>query len=464
MAVTAISKEESAMKRLKKTGLFLLGAAAAAGVLLGSRVLPVTRSSADVKTSSRTQAEAVSKKKVKSKAGNRKNAVVLYFTGTGNTGKIAGKIHKAAGGKLIRIKASDPYTDADLDYSKDSSRVVKEHESNGGDGKTPLDSSVRPGIKNLSAIRKAVKKADTVYIGYPIWWQQAPHIMYTLVENVSLNGKKVVPFNSSMSSGSGRSSDNLLKDARVNGKTVWLSGKGFTDAGPSQRSVNGWVKKINRTNKGKKISAKASDRSGSTSSGKANASGSSDNIKAGSSNNNGAAEAAASPAPSKAPKAGSGKSLVVYFSATGNTERVAKAVADETGSDIFVITPSQPYTRDDLNFNDRNSRVVREYEDQSLRNTELSSTDVPGWSNYDRVFIGYPIWWGNAAWPVNSFVKANDFTGKTVIPFCTSLSSGIGNSGANLKAIAGEKGNWQTGQRFSENAGDSEVKIWVNSL
>lgn len=184
----------------------------------------------------------------KKDAQAKSKTVILYFTGSGNTRTIAKKIQKATKGKLIFIEAADPYTDADLDYSEADSRVVKEHESNGGDDKTPLDSSVRPGIKNLSAIRKAVKSAKTVYIGYPIWWQEAPHIMYSLVENINLGGKKVVPFNSSMASGSGESSDHLKSDAKVNKKTVWLDGKGFTDAGPSQKSINKWVKKVSKKN------------------------------------------------------------------------------------------------------------------------------------------------------------------------------------------------------------------------
>lgn len=127
--------------------------------------------------------------------------------------------------------------------------------------------------------------------------------------------------------------------------------------------------------------------------------------------------------------AGDGSTLVVYFSATGNTEAVANYIANATGADVFVIEPAQPYTSDDLNWTDEDSRVVQEYEDESLRDIELVSTDVPNWDSYDTVFIGYPIWWGIAAWPVSSFVSANDFSGKTVIPFCTSSSSGLGQSG-----------------------------------
>ena len=125
----------------------------------------------------------------------------------------------------------------------------------------------------------------------------------------------------------------------------------------------------------------------------------------------------------------SGNVLVAYYSATGNTENIANYIAQATGGDLFEITPAEPYTSDDLNWSDENSRVSREYADESLRDVELTTTEVENWDSYDTVFIGYPIWWGIAAWPVDGFVAANDFTGKTVIPFCTSSSSGLGESG-----------------------------------
>ena len=159
----------------------------------------------------------------------------------------------------------------------------------------------------------------------------------------------------------------------------------------------------------------------------------------------------------------SGSVLVVYYSATGNTEGVANYIAEATGGDLFEITPAEPYTSDDLNWSDENSRVAREHEDESLRDVELTTTEVENWDSYDTVFIGYPIWWGIAAWPVDGFVEANDFTGKTVIPFCTSSSSGLGESGELLAELAGT-GNWQEGQRFRSSAGQADVDEWVDSL
>ena len=158
-----------------------------------------------------------------------------------------------------------------------------------------------------------------------------------------------------------------------------------------------------------------------------------------------------------------GKTLVVYFSATGMTEGVAQAIADTVGADLFKVVPSDPYTSDDLNWTNNDSRVSREHNDEGLRAVALESTDVDGWDDYDTVFIGYPIWWGIAAWPMSSFVAVNDFTGKTVIPFCTSVSSGIGQSGELLAELAGT-GSWLDGQRFSRGSSEADIASWVNGL
>ena len=158
-----------------------------------------------------------------------------------------------------------------------------------------------------------------------------------------------------------------------------------------------------------------------------------------------------------------GKTLVVYYSASGNTERVAKDIAEAAGADLFEIVPTEVYTSDDLNWTNPDSRVSREHDDESLRDVPLTTTEVPDWDSYDTVFIGYPIWWGIAAWPVDTFVKNNDFTGKTVIPFATSSSSGMGQSGTLLSEMAGT-GDWQDGQRFSSGASQSDVADWVSGL
>lgn len=169
------------------------------------------------------------------------------------------------------------------------------------------------------------------------------------------------------------------------------------------------------------------------------------------------------PETATAPAASGGKTLVIYFSATGNTKATAEAIAAATGGDLLELEPAEPYTSADLDYNNADSRVSHEHDDASLRDVALKTTTVANWADYDTVYIGYPIWWGIAAWPVDTFVKANDFTGKTVIPFCTSGSSDIGESGTQLAALAGT-GDWQTGKRFASAVTQQEVADWVKSL
>lgn len=174
-------------------------------------------------------------------------------------------------------------------------------------------------------------------------------------------------------------------------------------------------------------------------------------------------EAAATEAPAQDGTEKTGKVLVVYYSATGSTKAVANYIADATGGDLFELEPVEPYTDEDLNWSNSDSRVSREHDDESLRDVDLVSTTVDNFDEYDEVLVGYPVWWGIAAWPVNQFIKNNDFTGKTVIPFCTSASSGLGDSGKLLEEMAGT-GDWLEGKRFSSNASEEEVQDWVKSL
>lgn len=160
--------------------------------------------------------------------------------------------------------------------------------------------------------------------------------------------------------------------------------------------------------------------------------------------------------------AAAGRVLVAYFSATGNTEGIADIIAGHLDADTFAITPAQPYTDADLNCNDPNSRTSQERANAD-RVIALEQVTPDRFDAYDTVFIGYPIWWGDAAWVVNGFASGNDFTGKTVVPFCTSASSSMGSSGENLAAIAGA-GDWLPGARFSGSASTNEVTAWVDGL
>lgn len=157
----------------------------------------------------------------------------------------------------------------------------------------------------------------------------------------------------------------------------------------------------------------------------------------------------------------SADTLVVYFSATGNTKEVAEKISEAAGTDIYEIVPAVPYSGEDLDYGDDTSRATSEQNDPDSR-PEIGGEDID-LSNYSTVFIGYPIWFGQAPRIMDTFVESHDFDGKKVIPFCTSGSSDIGQTGDSLAEKAG-KGDWQTGKRFAGGASEDEVRSWVESL
>ncbi|MGI6590426.1 MAG: flavodoxin [Eggerthellaceae bacterium] len=159
----------------------------------------------------------------------------------------------------------------------------------------------------------------------------------------------------------------------------------------------------------------------------------------------------------------SGKVLVAYYSAQGHTRRVARELAGHLGADLFEIVPSDPYTDADLDWNDEDSRVNDEHEHPKKQDIELTQVTPDGFDAYDTVLIGYPIWWSDIAWPTNNFAKKNDFSGKKVASFCTSLSSGVGSSGQHLQQMCGDC-TWLDSTRFEEDADLSDVDSWADSL
>ncbi len=163
------------------------------------------------------------------------------------------------------------------------------------------------------------------------------------------------------------------------------------------------------------------------------------------------------------PTNASSKTLVVYYSATNTTERIANMIADYQNADVFKIEPVEPYTSDDLDWTNSDSRVCREHDTPDTRHVELTTTTVENFDSYDVIYIGYPIWWQKAAWVVDDFIKNNDFSGKTVIPFCTFSTSPLGESGTALAEMAGT-GNWLEGMRFSGGADENEIKVWLDGI
>lgn len=156
------------------------------------------------------------------------------------------------------------------------------------------------------------------------------------------------------------------------------------------------------------------------------------------------------------------KTLVAYFSCTGNTKRVAEDIAGELGADLFEIQPEEPYTSEDLIWSDRNSRSSKEHEDETAR--PAIAVALENIDQYERVFIGYPSWWGEAPRIVSTFVESYDFAGKTIIPFCTSSSSGLGSSAELLSALSSDDATWLEGERFPSSVSQEDVLAWLDGL
>ena len=155
------------------------------------------------------------------------------------------------------------------------------------------------------------------------------------------------------------------------------------------------------------------------------------------------------------------KILVAYFSATGTTKGVAEHIANGLNADIYEIVPEEPYTDADLDYNDNNSRTTIEMNDPDAR--PAISGSVENMEQYDIIFVGYPIWWGEAPRIVSTFMESYDFSGKTIVPFCTSGGSGIGSSASNLERLT-SGATWLDGRRLNGSDSQDTVMEWVNSL
>lgn len=176
------------------------------------------------------------------------------------------------------------------------------------------------------------------------------------------------------------------------------------------------------------------------------------------------AEPTSSPTPEPTPTTDTqveGKTLIAYFSATNNTEGIANHLNTLLDADLYEIVPETPYTEADLDWHDSSSRTTLEMNDAAAR--PAISGSVEDMDGYDTIFLGYPIWWGEAPRIICTFLESYDFNGKTIVPFCTSGSSGIGSSADNLHTLT-DGAEWMEGHRFSAGASESDVQSWVDSL
>lgn len=334
------------------------------------------------------------------------SAVVIDGEVLGNTQYVAYVIQENTGADIFRIEPETPYP---TEHDTLADLAAQEQEDN-----------ARPAIKDSI---EDLGQYDTVFVGYPNWWGDMPMILYSFFDAYDFSGKTIIPFNTHGGSGfSGTISTiaELEPDADVREDGFTVSRNNVQDAEPD---ILAWLADFGYIN----------------------------------------SSSGASVPEEKEAENTDGKSLVVYYSASGNTEEAAAYIAGAMNADLFELEPVEIYSSADLDWTDRDSRVSREHDNVEERAVPLVADTVENWESYDTVFIGYPIWWGIAAWPVDGFIAANDFTGKTVIPFCTSSSSGLGESGELLEEAAGT-GEWLEGIRFRSGASEDTVVEWVNGL
>jgi len=156
------------------------------------------------------------------------------------------------------------------------------------------------------------------------------------------------------------------------------------------------------------------------------------------------------------------KVLIAYFSCTGNTRSVAEQIAQATNAELYEIKPKIPYSSEDLNWRYSTSRASIENNNPSSR--PAITDKVENMEQYDIIFLGYPIWYGQAPKIICTFLESYNFSGKTIVPFCTSGSSPIDSSLSNLHRLCSNNTTWLSGSRFALNASRSEIVTWINGL
>ena len=400
---------------------------------------------------------------------NDKNkTLVIYFSATGTTKTVAEKVAKAAGADIVRLVPQKSYTSADLNYNTDC-RANREQNNN-------TNPAIATKIKNI-------KQYDTILIGYPIWHGKEPGVIRTFLSKTKLTGKNIIPFCTSGGSGISGSIPHIKKLAK--GATV-KSGKDLTDT--SDKGIKEWVtgsmadtdvQETSETVSDKKAEATSETTSDTksettlettsdtkseatleTSSDKKNETTSENIADTKSETTPEATPGTEAPSQTSKEEQPTNRIIVAYFSQTGTTKKIAETIAGITGAELYEISAKVPYTSDDLNYNDNSTRATVEQNDTSVR-PEIGGENL-SLENCRTLYIGYPIWWGQAPRIMDTFVERYDFTGITVIPFCTSASSSMGNSAVRLSTLAG-KGDWLDGCRFSSGATESDIRTWLET-
>lgn len=323
--------------------------------------------------------------------------LIVYFSQTGNTEGLANLIHEMSGADIFRLERKIPYSSS----------------SNGpilyGEALDELRAEAVPELKAYPDI----DQYDTILLGYCNWWSSIPASVRSFLLHDDFSGKTIVPF---CSMGGGHFGQTISAIVKLAPNSVIKEGLEVTYSSYDRNEISAWLEK--------------------------------------------SLPAQSDPEPEPTPEPKGAHILVVYFSATNNTKGIASHIKTTLGdeADVYEIEAETPYTSADLNYN-TDCRANREQNDPSAR--PAISGSVENMAQYDVVVLGYPIWWGQAPKIIYTFLESYDFSGKTILPFCTSASSPLGTSASNLHAVCPSSVKWLDGKRFSAGASKEEVEGWI---
>ena len=347
---------------------------------------------------------------------SKSNILVVYFSATGGTEAVGKTIAETLNADRYEIVPEDPYTSADLNWTEPSSRVNAEHEN----------PKSRPAIAGQAA---DLSGYDTIFIGYPIWWGEAPNIVRTFMEETDLAGKTIIPFCTSASSNLGSSAETLKSFAP---DTTWLSGQRFSN-GVSSSDVREWVKGLN-------LKSSAS-------------------LKQGSRSLVVYFSMPETANPNNMTKEEDNSAVVIDGEVLGNTQYMASVIQKNIGADSFRIVPETAYPVD-------HTTLVGLAAEEQKRNARPAIQGSVNLTQYDTVFIGYPIWWSDMPMILHTFLDTYDLSGKTIVPFSTHGGSGfagtrnkIAQLEPNAKILDG-----LTISRDDIQSSENEIVNWVKGL
>ncbi len=337
--------------------------------------------------------------------------LIAYFSQTGNTDGLAKIIQEMSDADIFRIERKTPYS------SNHNGSVLY------GEALEELRNEESPDLKAyLEDEGMNIDDYDTILLGYCNWWASIPAPVHSFLTHYDLSGKTIIPF---CSMGGGRFGQTISAIAKLTPNSVIKEGLEVTYSSYDRNEIREWLEKI-------PVSIPTPTPT-----------------------------PIPTPTPTPTPTPDSSNVLVAYFSCTNNTEGIAKHILNAVDADEYEIVPEVAYTSADLNYN-TDCRANREQNDASAR--PAISGSVENMEDYDIIFLGYPIWWGQAPKIIYTFLESYDMSGKTIVPFCTSASSGVGSSATNLHSLCSDTVTWTAGRRFASSASSSSVVSWIDGL